>query len=85
MSGRFSAESMLIHAGTARVPAQPATPPLVPASIYVSEGEPRRDRGYGRDGNPGWEALEEKLDRFLKALDNQRGRAGAPGGITETA
>jgi cystathionine beta-lyase/cystathionine gamma-synthase len=61
MSGSFSAESRLIHAGTARVPAQPATPPLVPASIYVSEGEPRRDRGYGRDGNPGWEALEEAL------------------------
>jgi cystathionine gamma-synthase len=61
MSGSFSAESRLIHAGTARVPAQPATAPLVPASIYVSEGEPRRDRGYGRDGNPGWEALEEAL------------------------
>jgi len=61
MSGTFSAESRLIHAGTARVPAQPAAPPLVPASIYVSEGAPRRDRGYGRDGNPGWEALEEAL------------------------
>jgi cystathionine beta-lyase/cystathionine gamma-synthase len=61
MSGTFSAESRLIHAGTARVPAQPATPPLVPASIYVSDGEPRRDRAYGRDGNPGWEALEEAL------------------------
>ena len=61
MSGSFSAESRLIHAGTARIPAQPATPPLVPASIYVSEGDPRRDRGYGRDGNPGWEALEQAL------------------------
>ena len=61
MSGSYSAESMLIHAGTARVPAQPATPPLVPASSYVSQGEPRRERGYGRDGNPGWEALEEAL------------------------
>jgi cystathionine gamma-lyase len=61
MSGSFSAESRLIHAGTARIAAQPATPPLVPASIYVSEGEPRRDRGYGRDGNPGWEALEQAL------------------------
>ena len=27
----------------------------------MSEGEPRRERGYGRDGNPGWEALEEAL------------------------
>jgi cystathionine beta-lyase/cystathionine gamma-synthase len=61
MSASFSAESRLIHAGTARVQGQPGTPPLVPASIYVSEGEPRRDRGYGRDGNPGWEALEEAL------------------------
>jgi len=61
MSGSFSAESRLIHAGTARIAAQPATPPLVPASIYVSEGDPRRERGYGRDGNPGWEALEEAL------------------------
>ena len=61
MSGTLSAESRLIHAGTSRVPGQPGTPPLVPASIYVSQGEPRRERGYGRDGNPGWEALEEAL------------------------
>ncbi len=61
MSGPFSAEARLIHAGTTRAPAAPATPPLVPASIYVSEGEPRRERAYGRDGNPGWEALEEAL------------------------
>jgi cystathionine beta-lyase/cystathionine gamma-synthase len=61
VSGIFSAEARLIHAGTARTPAQPATPPLVPTSIYVSEGDPRRERGYGRDGNPGWEALEEAL------------------------
>jgi cystathionine beta-lyase/cystathionine gamma-synthase len=61
MTDSFSAESRLIHAGTARIAAQPATPPLVPASIYVSEGEPRRERGYGRDGNPGWEALEQAL------------------------
>jgi cystathionine beta-lyase/cystathionine gamma-synthase len=61
MSGAFSAEARLIHAGTSRTPAQPATPPLVPTSIYVSGGEPRRDRAYGREGNPGWEALEEAL------------------------
>jgi len=59
--GTFSAESRLIHAGTARAPAEPAAPPLVPTSIYVSAGEPRRDRAYGREGNPGWEALEEAL------------------------
>jgi cystathionine gamma-synthase len=54
----FSAESRLIHAGTDRTPGQPATPPLAPASIYVSQGIPEPGRGYGRDGNPGWEALE---------------------------
>ena len=67
MSGTFSAESRLIHAGTSRVPGQPGTPPLVPASIYVSQGEPRRERGYGRDGNPGWEALEEALGGLEEA------------------
>ncbi len=61
MSGPFSAESRLIHAGTERVPGQPATPPLVPTSIYVSTGTPRPGRGYGRDGNPGWEALEQAI------------------------
>ena len=67
MSGTFSAESRLIRAGTSRVPGQPGTPPLVPASIYVSQGEPRRERGYGRDGNPGWEALEEALGGLEEA------------------
>src|ERR1700760_4040736 len=61
MADAFSAESRLIHAGTERVPGQPATPPLAPASIYVSQGTPRPGRGYGRDGNPGWEALEQAL------------------------
>jgi cystathionine beta-lyase/cystathionine gamma-synthase len=61
MADVFSAESRLIHAGAERVPGQPATPPLVPASIYVSQGTPHPGRGYGRDGNPGWEALEQAL------------------------
>jgi cystathionine beta-lyase/cystathionine gamma-synthase len=61
LSGAFSAESRLIHAGTERVHGEPATPPLVPASIYVSTGEPRPGRAYARDGNPGWEALEQAL------------------------
>jgi cystathionine beta-lyase/cystathionine gamma-synthase len=61
MSRAFSAESRLIHAGTERTAGHPATPPLVPTSIYVSEGEPSPGRGYGRDGNPGWEALEDAL------------------------
>ena len=61
MAGIFSAESRLIHAGTERTPGLPATPPLAPASIYVSAGPPRPGRAYGRDGNPGWEALEQAL------------------------
>jgi len=61
MADVFSAESRLIHAGTERAPGLPATPPLVPASMYVSQGTPRPGRGYGRDGNPGWEALEQAL------------------------
>src|SRR5437667_7918094 len=61
LTGLFSAESRLIHAGTERVPGLPATPPLAPASTYVSSGTPRPGRGYGRDGNPGWEALEQAL------------------------
>src|SRR5438093_12611719 len=61
MADVFSAESRLIHAGTERAASVPAAPPLVPASIYVSQGTPRPGRGYGRDGNPGWEALEEAL------------------------
>jgi len=61
MSRTFSAESRLIHAGSERRISQPVSPPLVPASVYVSDGEPRPYRSYGRDGNPGWEALEEAL------------------------
>ena len=61
MADAFSAESRLIHAGTDRTPGLPGTPPLVPASIYVSAGPPRPGRAYGRDGNPGWEALEQAL------------------------
>ena len=63
----FSAESRLIHAGTERVPGQPATPPLAPASIYVSQGAPRPGRDDGRDGNPGWEALERALGGLEEA------------------
>src|SRR5256884_8641820 len=67
MTDMFSAESRLIHAGTERVPGRPATPPLAPASIYVSQGAPRPGRGYGRDGNPGWEALEQALGGLEEA------------------
>jgi len=56
-----SAESWIVHAGTSREWGQPATPPLVPTSIFVSAGAPDPARGYGRDANPGWEALEGAL------------------------
>src|ERR1700727_3636593 len=61
MADTFSGEARLIHAGTDRTPGLSGTPPLVPASIYVSDGPPRPGRAYGRDGNPGWEALEQAL------------------------
>lgn len=56
-----SAEARLIHAGTRRELGAPAAPPLVPASVYASWGEPDPARAYGRTGNPSWEALEEAL------------------------
>jgi cystathionine gamma-synthase len=54
-------ESRLVHAGTKRESGQPTSPPLVLASIFVSEGPPHPGRTYGRDANPSWEALEEAL------------------------
>jgi cystathionine gamma-synthase len=61
VSAGFSPESRLIHAGTERELANPATPVLVPSSIFFSWGEPQPGRAYGRDGNPGWEALEQAV------------------------
>src|SRR5580698_5429686 len=61
VSDDFSVEAMLVHGGTSRAAGDPVTPPLVPASIFVSWGEPQPGRAYGRDSNPGWEALEETL------------------------
>jgi cystathionine gamma-lyase len=56
-----SAESILIHAGTRRSAGEATTAPLVPASIFASLGDPDPARSYGRQGNPGWEALEDAL------------------------
>src|ERR1700761_9220488 len=61
MAEAFSAEARLIHAGTSRAAGGGATPPLVPTSIFVSDGAPVPGRGYGRESNPGWEALEQAL------------------------
>jgi cystathionine gamma-synthase len=56
-----SAESALLHAGESRALGAPATPPLIPSSIFVSWGEPDAGSVYGRNGNPTWEALEQAL------------------------
>jgi cystathionine beta-lyase/cystathionine gamma-synthase len=67
MTEPFSAESRLVHAGGRRVPGEPVPPPLVPASIYFSAGDPVPGRGYGRESNPSWEALEGALGEIEQA------------------
>ncbi len=58
----FSAEARLIHAGTKRTAGAPLGPALVPTSTYVSLGDPDPALPeYGRNANPGWEAVEEAL------------------------
>jgi cystathionine gamma-synthase len=58
----FSVESRIVHAGTERAEGAPLAPPLLATSTYVSQGVPDNPaRGYGRMGNPGWEAVEEAL------------------------
>lgn len=52
------AETIAVIAGRpGRVPGAPLNAPIVPASTYHHGG----DLGYGRDGNPGWEAFEAAL------------------------
>jgi cystathionine gamma-synthase len=67
MNGEFSVEAELVHGGTSRIAGEPVTPPLVPASIFVSWGEPQPGRGYDRDSNPSWEALEAALGAVEQA------------------
>src|ERR1700734_2792368 len=57
----FSVESRLVHGGTERAAGAPLGPPLVPTSVYVSQGEPGGGPGYGRNGNQGWAAVESAL------------------------
>jgi cystathionine gamma-synthase len=57
----FSPEAELVHAGTERGAGAPLAPPLLITSTYVSQGEPDPERGYGRNANPGWAAVEEAL------------------------
>ena len=56
--GPLHPETLAVIAGRpARGPGAPLNAPLVPASTYHHGG----DNEYGRDGNPGWEALEAAL------------------------
>jgi cystathionine beta-lyase/cystathionine gamma-synthase len=61
----FSVESQLVHGGTERTAGAPLGPPLLPTSVYVSQGAPGAgpgsSPGYGRNGNPGWAGLEAAL------------------------
>ena len=57
----FSVESRLVHGGTERTAGAPLGPPLLPTSVYVSQGEPGGGPGYGRNENPGWAAVEAVL------------------------
>ena len=57
----FSVESRLVHGGTERAAGAPLGPPLLPTSVYVSQGEPGGGPGYGRNENPGWAAVESGL------------------------
>jgi cystathionine gamma-synthase len=57
----FSVQSRLVHGGTERAAGAPLGPPLMPASVYVSQGDPGGGPGYGRNENPGWAAVESAL------------------------
>src|SRR5580700_3575610 len=51
----------LVHGGTERAQGAPLGPPLTLTSVYVSQDEPGDGPGYGRNGNPGWAAVESAL------------------------
>src|SRR3954447_26710111 len=72
-------ESLLIHAGSERAAGLPPVPPIVPASVFASWGEPDDARAYGRNGNPTWEALEAALGALedAKALVFASGQAAS--------
>jgi cystathionine gamma-synthase len=62
----FSVESQLVHGGTEPAAGAPLGPPLLPTSVYRSQGAPGSGPefgavGYGRQGNPGWDSLEAAL------------------------
>jgi len=57
----FSVDSALVHGGSERTAGAPLGPPLLPTSVYVSQGAPGDGPGYGRGGNPGWASVEAAL------------------------
>jgi cystathionine gamma-synthase len=57
----FGVDSRLVHGGMERTAGAPLAPPLLPASVYLSQGTPDPDRGYGRMANPGWADVEATL------------------------
>jgi cystathionine gamma-synthase len=58
-------ETIAVIAGRpARAPGAPLNAPIVPASTYQHGGELE----YGRNGNPGWEALEAALGALEHGL-----------------
>jgi cystathionine gamma-synthase len=57
----FSVQSRLVHGGTERDEGAPLGPPLMPTSVYRSQGVPGGGPGYGRNENPGWAAVEAVL------------------------
>ena len=56
-------ETLAVTAGRpARVVGGPLNPPVVFASTYIGTHDPAdAELGYGRDGNPTWQALEDVL------------------------
>ena len=72
-------ETLAVVAGRpARSPGAPLNAPMVPASTYHHGGE----LGYGRDGNPGWEAFEQALGELEHGhcVTFASGLAAAPSG-----
>src|ERR1700724_2483713 len=49
------------RAGPGGAGGPPLGPPLTLTSVYVSQDEPGDGPGYGRNGNPGWTAVESAL------------------------
>lgn len=71
-------ETIAVTAGRpARAPGGPLNAPLTPASTFHHGGE----MGYGREGNPGWEAFE----RALGALEHGHCVSFASGMAATTA